>query len=135
LKLLDALHAAKPKLVALEMPRFKVAYKPANLTTIFQLEGMKRAFDRQKADFSGITGRPASELPFWIDEVRHRAIIHVMEDGTEAAAVTAIALRAASVPLKEPEPEPFHVDHPFLFYVVDDATRAVLFQGRITEPQ
>jgi serpin B len=133
-KLLDALHTAEPKSVALEMPRFKIGNKPANLTTIFRQEGMKRAFDRQKADFSGITGRPASELPFWIDEVRHGAVIEVMEDGTEAAAVTAIALRAASVPLRGPEPEPFHVDHPFLFYVVDDATSAVLFQGRITEP-
>jgi len=134
-KLSDALHAAEPKRVALEMPRFKISYNAPDLTTIFQKEGMRRAFEEKEADFSGITGRPASELPFWIDEIRHRAVIDVMEDGTEAAAVTAVALQTASLPQREPEPEPFHVDHPFLFYVVDDTTGAILFQGRITEPQ
>lgn len=134
-KILAALRAAPTKLVALSMPRFKTSFAADNLAVLFRQAGMTRAFDKQKADFSGITRQPASEVPFWIDEIRHRAVIEVMEDGTEAAAVTAIALRAASVPLRQPDPVRFQVDHPFLFYIVDNATGAVLFQGRITEPR
>ena len=132
---LAALRAGPNKLVALEMPRFKTSYEADDLAMVFRKAGMTMAFDRQKADFSGITGRPPSELPFWIDEIRHRAIIEVMEDGTEAAAVTAISMRASAIPQREPEPEPFRVDRPFLFYIVDDATGAVLFQGRISNPK
>jgi len=118
------------------MPRFKINYEIGNLVSLFKQAGMTRAFDRRQADFSGITGRPAKDLPFWIDDIRHRAFIEVMEDGTEAAAVTAISMRAASArPQPEPKPEPFHIDHPFLFYIVDNATGALLFQGRVANPQ
>jgi serpin B len=133
--LLAVLRATPTKLVALELPRFKAAFEIDNLAALFRQAGMTRAFDRQKADFSGITGQPALNVPFWIDQIRHRAFIEVMEDGTEAAAVTAIAMKASSIPQRLPEPEPFHVDHPFLFYIVDNATGVVLFQGRITEPR
>jgi len=134
-QLLQALRAVPSKLVQLELPRFKVSYDPGDLTSVFQHAGMRRAFDRNKADFSGITGHPASELPLWIEVIRHRAVIEVMEDGTEAAAVTALGIKAASIQLQPPKPEPFRVDHPFLFYIMDDATGAVLFQGRVTDPQ
>lgn len=130
-----ALRDAPPKRVELSMPRFKTSFKADNLADIFRQAGMKLAFDRSKADFSGITGKPPSELKFWIDEIRHRAVIEVMEDGTEAAAVTAIGFRAASIPPKEPDPEVFKIDRPFLFYIVDSATGAVLFQGRISDPR
>ncbi len=134
-KVLEKLRATPPKPVALELPRFKTNFKIDGLAALFRQAGMIRAFDSKKADFSGITGRPASEVPFWINEIRHRAVIEVMEDGTEAAAVTAIAMRAAAMPQRTPDPEPFHVDHPFLFYIVDDVTGAVLFQGRISDPR
>jgi len=135
-KLGAALRADQGKLVELEMPRFKINYEIGNLVSLFKQAGMTRAFDRRQADFSGITGRPAKDLPFWIDDIRHRAFIEVMEDGTEAAAVTAISMRAASArPQPEPKPEPFHIDHPFLFYIVDNATGALLFQGRVANPQ
>ena len=64
----------------------------------------------------------------------HRAVIDVMEDGTEAAAATAVAMVAASIHRPE-EPQPFHVDRPFLFAIVDEASGAVLFQGRIVDPR
>src|SRR5262249_42632084 len=80
----------------------------------------------------GITGRPAAEIPLAIDQVMHRAMIDVYEDGTEAAAATAITIVRTSAALS---PEPFRVDRPFLFYIVDDATGAILFQGPVVDPR
>ena len=120
------------KSVELAMPRFKASFK-AELVKLFQQAGMIRAFNAQEADFSGMTGRPPSAAPFAIGQIVHRAVIDVMEDGTEAAAATAVTVFAKSMPPRQPEV--FRVDRPFLFYIVDDATGAILFQGRIVDPR
>jgi serpin B len=64
----------------------------------------------------------------------HRAVIEVAEESTEAAAATAVTITARSLG-KAVKPETFRVDRPFLFYVVDEASGAILFQGRITDPR
>ena len=93
---------------------------------------MPLPFDPNRADFSGITGRPLSEERLVISQIIHRAVIEVQEEGTEAAAATAIEMSRTSAP---PNPEPFRVDRPFLFYILDYATGAILFQGRIVDPR
>ena len=119
------------KSVSLALPRFKTSFK-ANLGELFQNAGMRRAFDLKQADFSGMTDRPPREAPLAINDVVHRAVIDVTEEGTEAAAATAITMMAASA---RPMAEPFVVDRPFLFYIVDEPTGAILFQGRISDPR
>jgi serpin B len=119
------------KPVALTLPRFKAGYK-ADLTAPFRQAGIVKAFDPKSADFSGMTGGPAGQGQFHIGEIVHRAVIEVAEESTEAAAATAIGVRSASV---APAPVPFRVDHPFLFYLVDDTTGAILFQGRVADPR
>jgi serpin B len=117
--------------IDLAMPRFKAAFR-TSLVATFQQMGMKRPFDRARADLSGITGRTASEAPIAIDQIVHSAIIEVDEEGTEAAAATGVsAVLTSSGPLAEA----FHIDRPFLFYITDDATGAILFQGRIDDPR
>jgi serpin B len=122
--------AKKP--VALALPRFKIAFK-ADLKAPLQQAGIHKAFDASAADFSGMTGRPAGEGRVHIGEIVHRAIIEAAEESTEAAAATAVGVRAAAMP--SPAPVPFRADHPFLFYVVDDTTGAILFQGRVADPR
>jgi leukocyte elastase inhibitor len=129
---LQARDATKPTDLAL--PRFKASFD-ANLVPDFQAQGMVRAFDLKQADFSGMTGRPPSQVPLAIGTIVHRAVIDVMEDGTEAAAATAITAVTASVQRPPDEMQVFHVDHPFLFAIVDDASGTVLFQGRIVDPR
>jgi serpin B len=119
------------KSVNVALPRFKASFK-AKLGELFQNAGMRRAFDLRQADFSGMTARPPREAPLAINEVIHRAVIDVTEEGTEAAAATAITMTAASA---RPIAELFIVDRPFLFYIVDEATGAILFQGRISDPR
>jgi serpin B len=121
--------AKKP--VALALPRFNAKYK-ADLAAPFRQAGIAKAFDPNSADFSGMTGRPAGQGQFHIGEIVHRAVIDVAEESTEAAAATAIGVRSAAV---APTPMPFRVDRPFLFYLVDDTTGAILFQGRIVDPR
>jgi serpin B len=119
------------KTVSLALPRFKTSFK-ARLGELFQSAGMRRAFDPQLADFSGMTSRPPREAPLAINDVIHRAVIDVTEEGTEAAAATAITMMTTSMPSHV---EPFVVDRPFLFYIADDATGAILFEGRISDPR
>jgi serpin B len=130
---LAALYAAlateQPRAVRLDLPRFKTSFA-ASLRPAFEALGMHLAFDRTRADF----GAMAAQGPLMISDILHRAVIDVMEEGTEAAAATAVVITARSARRPE-EPEPFRVDRPFLFSIVDRATGAVLFAGRITDPR
>jgi serpin B len=124
--------ARKP--VALALPRFKSEYK-ADLVAPFRQMGMRKAFEPAAADFSGMTGRPPGQGGLYLSTILHRAVIDVTEESTEAAAATAVVIaRTAAMPVPT-QPEPFRVDHPFLFYLVDDTTGLILFQGRISDPR
>jgi serpin B len=78
-----------------------------------------------------MTGRPLAQVRLRIGEIAHRAVIDVDEDGTEAAAATAVVFLSSAMRSQEP----FRVDRPFLYYIVDDATGAILFQGRVVDPR
>ncbi len=129
-QLLADLHAPLHR-VNLSLPRFKSSFA-ASLMEPFQQMGMRRAFDLHAADFSGVTGRSPSEVPLAISQIRHRAMIDVAEQGTEAAAATGIGTFTASL---QPQLETFRVDRPFLFAIIDDETNAVLFEGQIDDPR
>jgi serpin B len=74
---------------------------------------------------------PLDEL--YIGNVFHKAFVAVDEEGTEAAAATAVVMDGGtSVP---PEALPFDVDRPFLFLIREHATGAVLFLGRVIDPR
>ena len=125
-----ALAAERARLVALELPRFKTSFG-ASLKPAFEALGMRLAFDRDRADFSVM----AAQGPLMIGDIVHRAVIDVMEDGTEAAAATAVVMVARSARQQPEKPEPFRVDRPFLFYILDRPTGTILFAGRIMDPR
>jgi serpin B len=111
--------------VALAFPKFGIETK-AELGPILAALGMPSAFD-DRADFSGIT--TAEQL--LISNVIHQANIDVDEKGTEAAAATAVVMRATAMPA---EPVAFRADRPFLFALRDVPTGAILFLGRVGDP-
>lgn len=80
------------------------------------------------ANFSGI-----SAVPLKIDQAVHRADITVGERGTEAAAVTGIAM--VPVALLPPPDAEVRADHPFAFVIVDEATGAPVFEGVVADPK
>jgi serpin B len=82
------------------------------------------------ADFSGI-----GDEPLKISEVVHKAFVEVNEKGTEAAAATGVKMAMCGMIMELPEPKVFQADHPFLFFIRDRQTNAVLFSGRILDPR
>lgn len=112
--------------VHLTMPKFEFRTQ-AGLSDALVALGMKSAFDAGTADFSGMT--TAEEL--FISDVIHEAYIAVDEEGTEAAAATAVVMRATAMPLEVAE---LTIDRPFLFALRDLETGALLFLGRVTDP-
>jgi serpin B len=60
--------------------------------------------------------------------------VDVDEEGTEAAAATAVIAVALAVEPSRPSPVIFRADHPFLFFIRHDQTGAILFMGRVTSP-
>ena len=92
--------------------------------------GVVTAWDAAKSDFTGMA--PASEQ-LVISDAYHKAFVAVDEAGTEAAAATAVSMKAGSA-APTAEPVPFVVDHPFLFLVRDTKTGAILFLGRLVDP-
>jgi leukocyte elastase inhibitor len=130
--LFSTLESQSLRPVDLALPRFKTGYR-ASLLEPFAALGMKRAFSLSLADFSGMSGRPSREVRIAIGAILHRAVIDVNEEGTEASAATGIGMQTTA--MRPQPPEPFHVDRPFLFYIVDNAAMTVLFQGRIADPR
>jgi len=117
--------------IALSLPKFKVEPgESLRLTPILQAMGLAKAFDPGAADFTGIA--PASEQ-LVLSEAMPKVFVAVDEKGTEAAAATAVGMRAGAAPPTN-EPIPFVVDHPFLFFVRDTKSGAVLFMGRVLDP-
>ncbi len=112
--------------VDVQLPRFE-AGTHAELGLALQSLGMRRAFGRG-ADFRAMS--EGSDL--MIDEVHHGTFVKVDEEGTEAAAATAVVMRAAAT--RPDQNVEFTVDHPFLFLVRELRSGALLFLGRVTDP-
>ena len=115
--------------VILTVPRFSIDAR-FDLGEALKAMGMPLAFDRQRADFTGIATLPEG---LYIAKVIHQANIDVDEKGTEAAAATAV-LGATGGPGDTSKPVVIRADRPFLFVVTDIPTGAVLFIGRVTDP-
>jgi serpin B len=111
--------------IDLSMPRFEFRTTSFLKPPLSQL-GMPIAFT-ESADFSGI----ATREPLYIQDVIQQAFISVDEEGTEAAAATAVIGGATGGPN---EWITLTIDRPFLFLIRDDATGATLFMGRVLDP-
>lgn len=114
-----------PTQVSLSFPRFKIESEFGLGDVLYDM-GMSTAFT-SLADFSGMTGN--REL--CISKVIHKAFVEVDEAGTEAAAATAVVMRATAMPL---EPKVVTVDRPFIFIIRDIQTGSVIFIGRVVNP-
>ena len=108
------------------LPRFSVQFAASLIPALIAL-GMGVAFG-SGADFSGITPGAGAA----ISEVQHKAVMHVTEAGTTAAAVTAVMVGTA-IGAGE-QPFTLHVNRPFVCAIRDETSGALLFLGTIVEP-
>ncbi|MDR3792436.1 MAG: serpin family protein [Terracidiphilus sp.] len=127
----DRLQAMEDRLrqreVNLFLPKFKFEAR-AYLDSPLETMGMPDAFSEGAADFSGMTGKK----DLYIKHVIHEAFIDVNEEGSEAAAATAVIMNTKSV--RFDEPPTFRADRPFLFMIVHKASGTILFMGRVENP-
>jgi serine protease inhibitor len=109
------------------LPRFDFGFE-TSLNDALSALGMGEAFVPRHADFSALCDWPA-----WLDQVRHKAVVTVDEEGTEAAAVT--FGRVMALGMGPPTPAfRMIVDRPFFFAIRDNTTGAILFMGTVVEP-
>ncbi len=120
----------KEKRVKIFIPKFKFNTKYFMAKDLKEM-GMPTAFSAS-ADFSGMTG----EKDLLIDQVIHQAFVEVNEEGTEAAAATAVGMEPMSIGLRSKTPKIpiFRADHPFMFLIQHNATGNILFMGRVINP-
>ena len=111
--------------VIVYLPKFKMTWGAADLSKILTEMGMPDAFS-SKADFSGIT-----KPPLFISLVLHKAFVEVNEEGTEAAAATAVVMLKSAMPAPTPV---FRADRPFVFMIKDNSTASILFMGKVCNP-
>ncbi len=112
--------------VRFSMPRFSLE-STIDLKGALSALGMRQAFDPGAADFSGMDG--TTEL--YISDVLHKAFVELDEDGTEAAAATAVVVGTTSMPA---DPIRVSIDRPFIFLIQDIETNSILFLGRVMNP-
>lgn len=113
--------------VNLTMPKFEFD-SSFSLQAALAAMGMPIAFTEGLADFSGMAGN--QEL--FISDVVHKAFVSVDEEGTEAAAATAVIVGATAMPPSEAVE--VTIDRPFIFLIRDIETGAILFVGRTLDP-
>jgi serine protease inhibitor len=118
------------------LPRFRLTEQFA-LAEVLKSMGMVSAFDIESANFFGITDPGACMvIPLCISEVIHKAFVEVNEEGTEAAAATAVTMALCSAAFRRPPSVPvFRADHPFVFLIRHKESVSVLFLGRVTNPE
>lgn len=126
----QALRAAlQPQRLLLSMPRFTLQYGVASLKAALSAMGLEPAFVARAGDFTGISDNPDVH----VSDVLHKALLEVTEEGTVAAAATAVVMATRMIAV-QPPPVVLTFDRPFLMVIEDAQTGAPLFMGRVVHP-
>ncbi len=121
------LSSLKEQDIKVYLPKFRYDSRFSLGSTLAAM-GMGDAFDRGRADFTGMYDSSKVGERLFISEVVHDAFISVDERGTEAAGATGVIMEVTSLP-KE-----VRVDRPFIFAIRDRQTGSILFVGRVLDP-
>ena len=119
--------------VYVRLPKFDIENKFILNDALKEL-GVKKAFEQGIAEFGSMFSPEAGLVDVWINKVIQKARISVAEWGTEAAAVTVVAMNAEGAALHEDPPKRvyFYADHPFVFIIGESTSGTILFEGTFT---
>lgn len=130
-RLKETIAAAKADtFVTVNIPKFSTGYS-VYLTDALKAMGMTDAFDPALADLTGVGG--GVDGPLYISSVFQKVKVDVDEEGTEAAAVTEVAIAGTSLIVEEPIVLTF--DKPFVYAIADTETGVPLFVGVMENPE
>ena len=132
--MLDAAAKTPVQRMVLHLPKFRMTPPVLPLGGTFRAMGMATAFDQPKgsANFDRMAPRKADGYLF-LSEVFHETFFSLDEEGTEAAAATAVVGYGGS--LERVEPPEIRIDRPFLFAIQHRASGTCLFLGRLADPR
>ncbi|KAL6868114.1 hypothetical protein ACP4OV_014959 [Aristida adscensionis] len=136
----DNLPSKRVPVGAFRLPRFRLAFS-GSMKKALKAMGIRAVFD-DDADLSGMAkcddgdDGDAVAMPLFVSDVRHKAVLEVNEEGTVAAAATVCEMRctAGPSPRKPPETVNFVADHPFVFFVIEEVSGAIVFVGQVLDP-
>lgn len=116
--------------VRLSFPKFKTEYS-LSFKEILKHIGIEKAFEKWEAEFDEVMFKGVKEGEnVYVDDVLQKTFIEVDENGTEAAAATAVIMnKATSIGPGMEEIKEFKADRPFIYFIRDDVTHEVLFIG------
>jgi serpin B len=119
--------------IELHFPHFEMESKH-ELVPVLSLMGMPLAFDRWKADFTGIATPPSPEDELYITQILQKALMKVTEEGTEAVAATAVIMGVRGG-LPKKNPNALTIDRPFIVFIQHRPTGSILFMGKVLDPR
>lgn len=112
--------------IGLFLPKWEASYTIPDMKPNLAALGMSLAMDRTAADFSNMYSTRV-----YLSQAVHKTYIDVSETGTEAAATTSIGISTAVI---GPDIHAIRVDHPFLYFITEKQTGAILFIGMLDDP-
>ncbi|KAF7048055.1 hypothetical protein CFC21_056872 [Triticum aestivum] len=113
------------------VPKFKLSFQSSVIQTLKHL-GLLLPFG-MGADLSDMVEDDGSGLPLVVNDVFHKAVIEVNEQGTEAAADTTTKIYGLAMPRPTPTTD-FVADHPFAYFIFEEASGAIIFAGHVVDP-
>ncbi|KAJ8277750.1 hypothetical protein GJAV_G00079470 [Gymnothorax javanicus] len=127
-KLMGWLDAMKETTVTVQMPRFRIE-DSFSLKQKLQALGLEDLFDQNKASLPGMLADEGNDL--YVSEAYHKAFLEVNEEGSEAAAATAVVAIGRSI---NPNRERFIANRPFLLLIRESTINTVVFMGHVADP-
>lgn len=115
--------------IRLRLPRLRLEHS-TRLSGPLAALGAGALFDRDRADLTGLS----PQRPAWVDEVVHRSVLRIDEQGLEGAAATAVIVAMRALVIPPAEPLLVDVDRPFLLLIRHPGTGVIYFMARVTHP-
>ena len=133
--LLKMMSAALERSVDVVLPKFESRCH-LDAMEMLQSMGVREAFDREAANFDWMIHKRREAFRIYISTCVHEAWMSVEEEGSEGAAATSATHRSIGCVAKAPrDPVLFQADHPFLYLIVHNESRSILFSGWFSDPR
>ncbi|TVU20959.1 hypothetical protein EJB05_30565, partial [Eragrostis curvula] len=127
----DHLPSESVKVGEFRLPKFKLSFF-IQMEDVLKEMGIEAAFEETKAEFPDMLEREGGDGLF-LEHVFHKAVIEVNEEGTEAAASTMCIMARKCAPTIR-KPVDFIADHPFVFFLMEEDSGAIVFMGQVLDP-
>lgn len=116
------------------MPKLNFDTTANNVVEILKAQGVQTVFDDKKSDLNGFIEMDGNEVSY-ISDIIQKTRLELDENGTKAAAVTAVTVDMATsaMPVEKKEKE-VYLDRPFAFLIYDQANEQIVFMGKVVTP-